>query len=110
MQYSTSLLEGVFCFLFCSVREEIGSGQFGTVSKGVWMYQNESMEVAVKALAITATETNRVKFLQEAAIMGQFYHPNIVRLHGVVTVGDPVMLRDYVIKSNTLLSVLFCRY
>ena len=90
VQYSASLLVGVFCSLFCSVQEEIGSGQFGTVSKGVWMYQDESMVVAVKALAITAAETNRVKFLQEAAIMGQFYHPNIVQLHGVVTVGDPV--------------------
>ena len=75
-----------------SVQEELGSGQFGTVSKGVWMYQNEIMEVAVKVLTKRATEMNRVKFLQEAAIMGQFYHPNIVRLHGVVTVGNPVLL------------------
>ena len=74
------------------------------------MYQNESMVVAVKALAITATETNRVKFLQEAAIMGQFYHPNIVRLHGVVTVGDPVMLTRGLPESNLLLFMLFCRY
>ena len=28
--------------------------------------------------------------LQEAAIMGQFHHPNIIKLHGVVTVGEPV--------------------
>ena len=48
------------------------------------------MRVAVKALKSGASETDRVKFLQEAAIMGQFYHPNIVRLHGVVTVGEPV--------------------
>ena len=54
------------------------------------MYRNESMRVAVKALNKSAGEGERVKFLQEAAIMGQFYHPNIVRLHGVVTVGDPV--------------------
>ena len=72
------------------------------------MYQNESMVVAVKALAIRATETNRVKFLQEAAIMGQFYHPNIVRLHGVVTVGDPVMLMRVFseVKHFTLCSIL----
>ena len=85
------LFEGVACILSCSIQEELGSGQFGTVSKGVWMYQNESREVAVKVLKSGATEMNRVKFLQEAAIMGQFYHPNIVRLHGVVTVGDPVI-------------------
>ena len=48
------------------------------------------MRVAVKALKSGASEIDRVKFLQEAAIMGQFYHPNIVRLHGVVTMGEPV--------------------
>jgi serine/threonine protein kinase len=74
------------------VLEEIGSGQFGNVSKGVWMYKNVSMKVAVKSLNKTAGEGERVKFLQEAAIMGQFYHPNIVRLHGVVTVGNPVLI------------------
>ena len=77
-------------FLFRSVLEEIGSGQFGNVSKGVWKYRNETMKVAVKSLNQSAGEGERVKFLQEAAIMGQFYHPNIVRLHGVVTMGEPV--------------------
>ena len=48
------------------------------------------MRVAVKVLNSGASEIDRVKFLQEAAIMGQFYHPNIVRLLGVVTVGKPV--------------------
>jgi serine/threonine protein kinase len=56
------------------------------------MYKNVSMKVAVKSLNKTAGEGERVKFLQEAAIMGQFYHPNIVRLHGVVTVGNPVLI------------------
>ena len=72
------------------ILEQLGSGQFGTVCKGVWTYQNETMQVAVKTLTRTASDVDRVKFLQEAAIMGQFYHPNIVRLHGVVTVGQPV--------------------
>ena len=25
--------------------------------------------------------------------MGQFHHPNIVKLHGVVTVGEPVSIK-----------------
>ena len=50
------------------------------------------MDVAIKTLKAGSTEEEMVKFLQEAAIMGQFYHPNIVRLHGVVTVGEPVSL------------------
>ena len=33
---------------------------------------------------------DQVKFLQEAAIMGQFKHPNVIKLYGVVTVGEPV--------------------
>ena len=73
-----------------SLLEQIGSGQFGTVSKGLWTCEGESMQVAVKALKRGAAEGEKVKFLQEAAIMGQFFHPNIIKLHGVVTVGDPV--------------------
>ena len=30
-----------------------------------------------------ADMVDRVKFLQEAAIMAQFRHPNVVTLHGV---------------------------
>ena len=39
-----------------------------------------------------AGEDDKVKFLQEAAVNGQFKHPNIVTLLGVVTAGDPVCL------------------
>ena len=48
------------------------------------------MEVAVKILRSGASDQDRVKFLQEAAIMGQFLYPNVIRLHGVVTLGEPV--------------------
>ena len=50
------------------------------------------MEVAVKTLKSGSVEEDRVKFLQEAAIMGQFKHPNVVMLHGVVTIGEPVSI------------------
>ncbi len=72
------------------IAEQLGTGNFGQVSKGVWESPGGSMEVAVKMLRPTANETEKVKFLQEAAIMGQFHHPNVVTLHGVVTVGEPV--------------------
>ncbi len=57
---------------------------------GVWTTSVESIEVAVKTLQPMASEIDKVKFLQEAAIMGQFLHPNVVKLYGVVTVGEPV--------------------
>ena len=64
----------------------LGSGEFGVVSRGRWLNMIRGpVEVAIKTLRDT-----QVKFLQEAAIIGQFKHPNIVKLHGVVTVEEPV--------------------
>ena len=71
----------------------IGAGQFGQVNRGVWQKPaEEAIEVAIKTLKEGVREGDRVRFLQEAATSGQFQHPNVVRLHGVVTVGEPVGL------------------
>ena len=48
--------------------------------------------MAVKTLKPGSSENDRVRFLQEAAIIGQFSHPHVVKLYGVVTVGDPVSI------------------
>ena len=69
--------------------EYLGSGAFGTVHRGVLDHSkgDESVEeeVAVKSMEDGASEEERVKFLQEAAIMGQFKHPNIIRIIGFIT-------------------------
>ena len=44
----------------------------------------------MKTLKSGSSEEEAVRFLQEAAIMGQFRHPNIVELLGVVTLRQPV--------------------
>ena len=54
------------------------------------------MEVAVKTLNPESLDVNETKFLREAAIMGQFLHPNVVKLLGVVTVGEPVSFSQVV--------------
>ncbi len=74
---------------FYRISEFLGSGAFGTVNKGVWQSPGGAMEVAIKTNQ-SKDEGDRIKFLQEAAIMGQFRHPNVVKLYGVVTVGEPV--------------------
>lgn len=74
----------------CRIIRHLGSGQFGTVNEGIWHSPWGKTSVAVKMLRPRAKEEQKVKLLQEAAIMGQFVHPNVVRLHGVVTVGEPV--------------------
>ena len=58
--------------------------------RGVWSHPNTESdklvkeEVAVKTMENGANEQDRVKFLQEAAIMGQFNHTNIVKIFGIV--------------------------
>ena len=58
--------------------------------KALWSISGTTKELAIKTLRGELPEEEKVRFLQEAAIMGQFSHPNIVKLYGVVTVGDPV--------------------
>ena len=70
--------------------KNIAPGQFGKVAKGKWTFNKNEIDVAIKTLKSSATEEDEVKFLQEAAINGQFHHPNIVTLLGVVTIGKPV--------------------
>jgi len=43
------------------------------------------VEVAVKTLNNDASDKDKLRFLQEAAIMYQFDHQNVIKLHGVVT-------------------------
>ena len=68
----------------------LGSGQFGTVEKGVWESPFGLKDVAVKTLNPGASDIDRVRFLKEAAIMGQFSHPNVVEMFGIITEGEPV--------------------
>ena len=80
------------CLLACSTGDVLGEGQFGVVYLGEWTKPGEEkgVPVAVKTLKGGAKEEDKVKFLQEAAIIGQFSHPNVVKLHGIVT-GEEVM-------------------
>ena len=76
----------------CRLSSELGSGEFGVVRRGVWSVGREEREVAVKSLADGSTEEKRIQFLQEAAIMGQFKHPNVITLHGVLLESTQVCL------------------
>ena len=69
-----------------SLQCELGEGQFGKVKKGI-LLGPDHIEVAVKILK---DESEKVKLLKEAAIMGQFAHPNIVQLYGLTTITEPV--------------------
>ena len=96
------MLLDLFCYsvivilstFFCSLKEQLGRGQFGIVHRGIWRDEpevgdKEITEVAVKSMENGAILEERVKFLQEAAIMGQFKHPYILQVLGILT-GDNV--------------------
>ena len=72
--------------------KKLGSGQFGEVCKAQWIVGGHTLELAVKTLKSGASEVDKVKFLQEAAIMGQFNHSNIIKMYGIVTLGEPVSI------------------
>ena len=74
----------------------------------MWKNGSEIIPVALKVLKEGASETDKVKFLQEAAIMAQFTHPNVVSLYGVVSKGDPVskiILLGQLLKTTASLIV-----
>ena len=70
--------------------EALGEGEFGNVYRGEWQSTMGCVEVAVKVSKDCLESDERVKLLQEAAVMGQFLHPHVVRLCGVITLGEPV--------------------
>uniref|UniRef100_A0A8C9PIN5 Ephrin type-A receptor 8 n=1 Tax=Spermophilus dauricus TaxID=99837 RepID=A0A8C9PIN5_SPEDA len=64
------------------------TGESGEVCYGRLRVPGQrDVPVAIKALKAGYTERQRRDFLSEASIMGQFDHPNIIRLEGVVTRG-----------------------
>ena len=72
------------------------------VNLGLWSNgSTDPAQVAVKTLNSQCSESDRVKFLREGAIMGQFKHDNVVRLHGVVTEEENMMiLLEYMSKGD----------
>ncbi|XP_032876956.1 ephrin type-A receptor 7 isoform X1 [Amblyraja radiata] len=75
------------------IERVIGAGEFGEVCSGrLKLPGKRDIPVAIKTLKVGFTEKQRRDFLCEASIMGQFDHPNIVHLEGVVTRGKPIMI------------------
>ena len=68
-----------------SIVRLLGKGYFSTVYEGTWRLPLRDVKVAVKKANDHLEEREKVKFLQEATVIGQFNHPHIVRLYGVIT-------------------------
>ncbi|XP_015216772.1 ephrin type-B receptor 1 [Lepisosteus oculatus] len=89
------------------IEEVIGAGEFGEVYKGrLKLPGKREIYVAIKTLKAGYSEKQRRDFLSEASIMGQFDHPNIIRLEGVVTKSRPVMIITEFMENGALDSFL----
>lgn len=75
---------------------ELGKGNFGSVREATY----KSRRVAIKM--INDTEKAARSFLDEASIMTQLRHPNLVELIGVA-IGNPIyIVLEYMSKGNLL--------
>ena len=83
------------------ILEELGTGEFGVVSRAKWApSSSKEVEVAIKTLNTDASDKNRLRFLQEAAIMCQFDHKNVIKLHGVVTEAPRMIVLEYMPRGD----------
>ncbi|KHJ41523.1 hypothetical protein D918_08375, partial [Trichuris suis] len=85
------------------IDEVIGEGEFGEVCKGKLRITATHFEmVAIKMLKTGSSSNARLDFLAEASIMGQFNHPNVVQLKGIVTRTDPAMIVAEYLENGSL--------
>ncbi|XP_027697065.1 ephrin type-B receptor 6 isoform X3 [Vombatus ursinus] len=92
---------------YVKIEEVIGPGSFGEVCKG-WLQPRGRREqaVAIHTLWASGVESQRGAFLGQAAVLGQFHHPNVLRLEGVVTKSQPLMVLTELMENGPLDSFL----
>ncbi|XP_059549934.1 tyrosine-protein kinase Fer isoform X3 [Myotis daubentonii] len=83
--------------------ELLGKGNFGEVYKGIL---KDKTAVAVKTCKEDLPQELKIKFLQEAKILKQYDHPNIVKLIGVCTQRQPIYIIMELISGGDFLSYL----
>ena len=76
------------------------AGEFGEVCKG--LLDPGHRTVAIKTLKAGYSNQEKMDFLSEASIMGQFDHPNVIRLEGVVTKSRPLMIITEYMENGSL--------
>ncbi|XP_062450264.1 ephrin type-A receptor 10 [Rhea pennata] len=71
----------------------IGTGEFGEICRGcLKLPSKRELPVAIQTLRVGCSEKQKRTFLAEACTLGQFDHSNIIRLEGVITRGNIMMI------------------
>ncbi|KAF7639540.1 hypothetical protein Mgra_00000869 [Meloidogyne graminicola] len=89
------------------LEQEIGRGTFGKVFRGYGKNVRSIMgetfgDCAVKTVPETASNAERLHFLIEASVMKQFNTSFIVKLYGVVSDGQPVLVVMELMEKGNL--------
>ncbi len=81
--------------MYYSVGKVTCSDQLGNVYKGKWRIEDCFKDVTVKFLKKKSGQKEKIIFLQEAIILNQLKHPNVVALCGVVKDGELVSTKYF---------------
>ncbi|CAI4227033.1 unnamed protein product [Auanema sp. JU1783] len=85
----------------------IGSGAFGEVWSGeLRLGILRKRQVAIKIIIGSMTVADHEGFFEEAMLMHEFVHPNVVRLHGVALNENPVMIVMELAEENSVLDAV----
>ena len=94
--------------IFYKEKDHIGGGMFGDVYCGSWTTGETISQQEVK-VAIKVLKQGRLKleeFFKEATVMRSLRHPNLVQLHGVVSISEPVMIIIEFMANGSLVNYL----
>uniref|UniRef100_A0A3B3WU33 Receptor protein-tyrosine kinase n=1 Tax=Poecilia mexicana TaxID=48701 RepID=A0A3B3WU33_9TELE len=85
----------------------VHTGDFGEVCRGcLKLPSKRELPVAIRTLRAGCSDKQRRSFLSEAGILGQFDHANIIRLEGVITTGNTMMIVEESMTNGALDSFL----
>nr|XP_014351964.1 PREDICTED: tyrosine-protein kinase Fer-like isoform X2 [Latimeria chalumnae] len=86
------------------LKNPVAKGNFGDVYSGRLVYDNTP--VAVKTCRDCVSPEIKNKFLMEARILGQYTHPNIVKMIGVCAWKQPICIVMELVTGGDFLSFL----
>ena len=104
LKYTVAKLKSLFAIKIALLYSCLIIGEFGDVCRGNVRSQIDGtlQEVAIKTLKCGSSPVQKLDFLSEASIMGQFDHPNVIRLEGVVTKSLPLMIITEYMENGSL--------
>ncbi|XP_072753828.1 insulin receptor [Anoplolepis gracilipes] len=85
------------------ILEELGLGNFGMVYRG---YLDGTVQVAIKTISENASQREKNEFLNEASVMKNFSTWHIIKLLGVVSMGNPPFVIMELMENGDLKTYL----